>query len=234
MSTVGELLEKLRSTNDTDMIRRVVEAMTTNETSFFRDVNPFEALRYEIFPRLVKSRSDTKVINLWCAACSTGQEPYSIAMLLRDAIPDLGSWSVTITATDLATDVLERAKEGSFTQLEVNRGLASGHLSRHFDKEGDRWRVKPEVRRLIDFRQLNLDDHWPVFPPLDVVFLRNVLIYFNVDTKRKILESVKRFLAPDGYLFLGAAESTLGLSEEFQRSQAYNATYYRHLPHPTN
>lgn len=226
-TSVNELVSRLRAERFGRLHRRVVEAMTTNETSFFRDIHPFDALRTAIFPELAQKRATMRAINIWCAASSTGQEPFSMALILREHFPQLASWAVRIIATDINTEILARAERGAFSQLEVNRGLPAPLLVKYFERRGLEWHLKEEVRRFVEFRELNLAEHWPTMAPLDVIFLRNVLIYFDVDTKRAILGKARRLLRPDGYLFLGAAETTINLDDGFERVQLGKAWAYR-------
>jgi chemotaxis protein methyltransferase CheR len=230
VASLEHLVARLQARPDGPLHHRVVEAMTINETSFFRDINPFEAVRRLVLPELLKARGAHRVLNVWSAACSTGQEPYSLAMVLRDAIPDLASWKVRIFATDLSSAVLERAKQGRFTQLEMNRGLPAPMLVKNFAQEGLEWQVKPEVRALIDFRQMNLCEPWPAFPPMDLVFMRNVLIYFDIATKKRIFGRLREVLRPDGYLFLGAAETTLNIDDTFEGTERGKTICYRRAP----
>jgi chemotaxis protein methyltransferase CheR len=196
----------------------VVEALTTNETSFFRDLAPFECLRREVLPRLAKARAAQRTLTIWCAACSTGQEPYSIAMLILEHFPELARWPIRIIATDLAEHVLTRAREGRFQQLEVNRGLPATMMLKYFERQGTHWHIKHDVRRLVEFSQLNLVDSWSRIPPrVDIVFMRNVLIYFDQNTKKTIMQRLGRQIASDGALFLGAAETTLGIDDQWER-----------------
>lgn len=227
LPTIEHLVAKLRERPDMALQSRVVEAMTINETSFFRDVNPFEVLRRHVLPALAKERQSTRTINIWSAACSTGQEPYSLAMLLRQVFPDSATWRIRIIATDLCSQVLERAKRGRFTQLEVNRGLPAPMLVKHFVQDGTEWQVKPEVRAMIEFRQMNLSAPWQGLPPLDVVLMRNVLIYFDVETKRRLLGYLREVLRPDGYLFLGAAETTFNIDGTFEAIEQGRTIYYK-------
>jgi chemotaxis protein methyltransferase CheR len=206
---------------------RVVEAMTTNETSFFRDLLPFEAFRKLVLPELTAKRAAERRLRIWCAACSTGQEPYSVAMLLREHSPGLKDWNVQLLASDLATSVLERARRAVFNQLEVNRGLPAPLLLKYFHKDGAQWLLKDEIRAMVEFQQMNLIAPWPALPQMDVVFLRNVLIYFDVEIKRQILARVRRLLRPDGFLFLGGAETTLNLDDAFERVPFERSGCYR-------
>jgi len=204
----------------------VIEAMTTNETSWFRDGAPYAALRGTELPRLVAARGGTGRLRVWSAACSTGQEPYSIAMSLLDDLP--ATMTSEIVATDLSEQVLERARSGRYSQLEVNRGMPAAMLVRHMARAGTEWELSAAVRHLVSFRAHNLLDAPPA-GPFDIVFLRNVLIYFDLPTKRAILERVLRVLRPDGVLLLGAAESTLGVHEGFERVTVERSSVYRPL-----
>jgi chemotaxis protein methyltransferase CheR len=227
MSSLAELVAKLRSSPPGDLHTEVVEAMTTNETSFFRDIHPFDALRKEIFPPLIAARSAVRAITIWSAASSTGQEAYTIALLLADYFPELRDWNIRIIGSDLSQQVLEKAERGEYTQLEVNRGLPAAMLVKHFEKVGLHWRVKPDLKRRVRFQRVNLIDPWPGLPIFDIVFLRNVLIYFTPDTKRQILGKVRQRLAHDGTLFLGGAETTLGIDESWERISHGKTSSYR-------
>ena len=221
-STLGlpgytELIAALRTPKGkADHLAKVIDALTTNETLFFRDFHPFETLRKVLIPELMQKRAATRQLTIWCGACSTGQEPYSIAMLLREHFPVLQDWRVSILATDLSPRVLKQAQGGSFSQLEVNRGLSASYLVKYFTKEGDRWRIKDEIRKLITFKSMNLIQPWPVMTPFDLVFLRNVMIYFDIPTKKTILKRIRGCLLPHGYLFLGSAETTMNIDPSYQ------------------
>jgi chemotaxis protein methyltransferase CheR len=178
-------------------------------------VHPFEALRTKVLPDLIAARAAQRTLRIWCGACSTGQEPYSLSMLLREKFPELATWKVSILCTDLSGDVLARAKAGSYSQLEVNRGLPALMLVKYFTRQGDAWEIKEEVRRPLEFKELNLAKAFPVLPRFDLVMLRNVLIYFDVETKKAILGRIRRVMAPDAFFFLGAAETTLNLDDAF-------------------
>jgi chemotaxis protein methyltransferase CheR len=229
-ASIDEMVAKLRTQPANALHFKVVEAMTTNETSFFRDQHPFEALRAEILPALRKARSVSRSIRIWSAACSTGQEAYSCAMTVREHFPDLFGWNIRIMGTDLASTMVARAKEGLFNQIEVNRGLPAPLLLKYFDRNGVHWQIKQSIRDMFEVSQMNLIDPWPGLPRCDVIFLRNVLIYFDVPTKRAILGRIRHVLAPDGYLFLGGAETTLGVNDSFERVQVGKSVFYR--PHP--
>ena len=226
-SSLGELVSKLKSSPVNGLHQKVVEAMTTHETSFFRDIHPFNAMRKSVLPELIASRSKTRALQIWCMACSTGQEPYSLAMLIREDFPELRNWKVSILATDLSTQILKKASDGVFSQQEINRGLPSPLLLKYFTRDGMAWQVKHEIRLMIDFRPMNLIEPWLFVPSADVVFLRNVLIYFDVATKKEILAKVRRILQPDGSLFLGGSESALGLDDSFKRLEMEQTSVYR-------
>lgn len=224
---IAELVAKLQADPRSLLHRKVIEAMTTNETTFFRDVHPFEALRQHVLPELIATRESTRELTIWCGASSSGQEPYTIAMVLRHHFPVLATWKVRLVATDIARSMLERTREGLYSQLEVNRGLPAPMLVKWFLKEGTHWRVKPELRAMVETVELNLAESWPSLPMFDVVFMRNVLIYFDVPTKQGILQRVRRQLRPDGWLFLGGAETTLNVDDQFERVPLGRATSYR-------
>lgn len=221
-ASVDAYVDQLRQNAPAGSLEAVVEALTTNETSWFRDVTPFQALTGHIVPQL--QAQGQHGLRLWSAACSTGQEPYSIAMTLIDAMGP--GASIDIVATDLNEQVLDRARRGTYTQLEVNRGMPAPMLVRHFQRSGSGWTVSPELRRCVTFRQHNLLD-LPPAGPFDVVFLRNVLIYFDLPTKRAVLERVRTVLKPGGYLVLGAAETTIGVHDGYERVVADRSTVYR-------
>ncbi|HZU33573.1 MAG TPA: protein-glutamate O-methyltransferase CheR, partial [Candidatus Angelobacter sp.] len=170
--SVSELISRVRSGNSAQLQWKVVEAMTTNETSFFRDVKPFEALRHVVIPALMQARKNERRITIWCAACSSGQEPYSIAMLLREYFPELLNWKVSIIATDIATEVMDKCRKGRYTQLEVNRGLPATFLVKYFKKEGVEWQIDANIVKMVDVRRMNLSVAWPLLPPIDLVMLR--------------------------------------------------------------
>jgi chemotaxis protein methyltransferase CheR len=226
-ASLDAMIAKMRSGSQNGLQRKVVEAMTTNETSFFRDIHPFDALRQVVFPELSVLRSTSRQLNIWCAAASSGQEPYTIAMVLREHFPQLASWSIRFLATDLSGQMVAKAREGRFGQLEVNRGLPAPMLLKYFEKKGMEWQVRPELRQMIEFKEWNLIEPWGPLPPLDVVFLRNVLIYFDVETKRSILASMARVMRAGAFLFLGGAETTINLGDEFERVPFDRAGCYR-------
>jgi len=227
LGSVGELVSRLRSTSPNGLHQRVVEAMTTNETSFFRDTHPFDVLKKHVLVDMFARRATEKRLSIWCGASSTGQEPYTIALILREHFPQHLDWKIDILATDLSTDVLARAREGRYSQLEVNRGLPAPLLVKHFERHGTEWRVNDDIRRFVEFRQLNLISPIWRIGAADIVFLRNVLIYFDVPTKRAILQKVRGVMRRDGYLFLGGAETTLNIDDEFVRQSFDRVGCYR-------
>ena len=228
LADVATLVDTVRSRPDADSKRRIVEALTTNETSWFRDGDPFTALASTVLPQLLAARGPAERLQIWSAASSSGQEPYTIAMLLEDALPGAAA-RVSITATDLSREMVERTRAGRFSQLEVNRGLPAPMLVRHFTRVGNEWEVAPALRRMVTARECNLAVPLPRMGPFDVVYLRNVLIYFDLPTKQSILRRVRELMRPDGWLFLGAAETTLGVDDSWERVVLGRSSAYRPL-----
>lgn len=210
MNSIDELVGRLRTCRNVALERTIAEAMTINETSFFRDVRPFDLLRNELLPPIIEARRRTRTLRFWSAACSTGQEGYSLAMMLLEHFPMLVGWNLSIEGTDLSGEVVERAQAGRYHRIEINRGLPARYVVRYFDHVGEDWTVKPEVRKLCNFRQANLCAPSLPFSRLtdqfDVIFLRNVMLYFSMDTRRTLLAGIHRLLANDGILFLGSSE----------------------------
>jgi chemotaxis protein methyltransferase CheR len=225
--SVNDIVAHLRFRPDNGLKCKVLEAMATTETSFFRDCHPFESLRQVVIPELLRQRAAQRCLYIWSGACSSGQEPYSLAMLLLDSFPALAGWTVRILATDMSNEMLDRARQGVYSQLEVSRGLPARLLARFFQQQGTEWRIHEEVRRLVEFRPMNLIGPWPALPYLDMVLLRNVLIYFDLPTKKMILTKIGQVLRPGGYLFLGGAETTLNIDDRFERIQFERSSYYR-------
>jgi chemotaxis protein methyltransferase CheR len=225
---VGKLVDTVRARPTPDATRLIVEALTTNETSWFRDGDPFTGLTSTVLPALLAARGPVEPLKIWSAACSSGQEPYTIAMLLEDALPNAAS-RVSITATDISREMVERTRAGRFTQLEVNRGLPAPMLIRHFARVGTEWEVAPALRRMVTTSECNLAAPLPRMGPFDVVYLRNVLIYFDLPTKQAILRRVRELMRPDGWLFLGAAETTLGVDDSWERVVLGRSSAYRPL-----
>ncbi|MCU1619918.1 MAG: cheR [Modestobacter sp.] len=223
---VSELVEAVRNHPDPAKNRRIVEALTTNETSWFRDGDPFTGFTSTVLPQVLAARRPDERLQIWSAACSSGQEAYTIAMLLSDALPNAAT-RVSITATDLSRQMVERTRAGRFSQLEVNRGLPASMLVRHFTRAGNEWEISPTLRRMITASECNLAAPLPRLGPFDVVYLRNVLIYFDLPTKQGILTRVRQIMRPDGWLFLGAAETTLGVDDNWERVVLGRGSAYR-------
>lgn len=228
-ATLPDFITALRAKPNLAMETRVIEAMTTNETSFFRDLHPFEALRTEVLPALIAARQSQRTLNIWSAACSSGQEACTMAMILREYFPQISDWQIQIIGTDLSSAMVSRAREGRFNQTEMNRGLPAALLVKYFIHEGTHWVVKPELKKLQRFKIMNLIEPWPPLPRFDIVFLRNVLIYFDMATKSRILANVRRVLAPDGVLLLGGAETTVGLDNQFASVAIGKSVMFKHL-----
>jgi chemotaxis protein methyltransferase CheR len=225
MATVSEFIQDVQRRPSPTVQRSMVEALTTNETSWFRDQEPFSVLIDTVLPGLAASRSGAQTMRIWSAACSSGQEPYSLAMVLQDKLP--AGWTYQIHATDLSSQMLARAEKGRFSQLEMNRGLPAAMLVRHFERVGTDWQVSAGLRRNITFSSVNLAGALPSVPPFDVIFLRNVLIYFDLDTKRSVLQRIRKLLRPEGWLFLGSAETTIGIDGDFERIVARKTSAYK-------
>ncbi len=224
---LDELTWRLRSDRFEGLHRKVLDAMTNNETWFFRDVYPFGILKDVLLPELMARKAAGLELSIWSAACSSGQEIYSVAMCIRENYPSLLNWKLQLLGTDISEAILQRARAGRYSQMEVNRGLPALLLAKYFRKLGVEWELNQQVRELATFRPLNLSAAWPTIGTFDVVFLRNVLIYFSVETRKQILGQIRRILRPGGYLFLGAAETTLNLDDEYERLLHGRAFYYR-------
>jgi chemotaxis protein methyltransferase CheR len=206
---------------------KIVDALTTNETLFYRDFHPFEALRTEILPHVMRENAASRKLSIWSAAASTGQEAYSIAMLLREHFPQLATWKVRIHGTDLSTTTLDTARAGRYTQMEVNRGLPATLLVKYFTKDEGGWRIKDDIRRMVEFQPMNLIQPWPELGTFDVIFIRNVLIYFDTVTKQKILQRIRKVLHPQGHLFLGTAETTFNIDSSWSPQTIGRSTVFR-------
>jgi chemotaxis protein methyltransferase CheR len=221
---ISELVEKMKGgANGTTS--EVVEAMTTNETFFFRDKIPFDHLRETVIPAMAQARAARRSLRIWCAASSTGQEPYSIAMCLKEAGSLLSGWRTEIVATDLSQAVLEKSKAGIFSQFEVQRGLPIGLLVKYFTQNGELWQINAEIRSMVQHRQLNLLQDFSHLGVFDIIFCRNVLIYFDQNTKTNIFERLSRMMEPDGVLALGAAESVVGITNTFKPYPEHRGLY---------
>jgi chemotaxis protein methyltransferase CheR len=215
MPGIPELVVKMKS-GDASLTTEVVEAMTTNETFFFRDKTPFDHLRDTVLPALLQARAARRSLRIWSAACSTGQEPYSIAICLKEKAAQLAGWRVEIVGTDLSNEVLEKSKAGIYSQFEVQRGLPIQWLVKYFTQTGELWQLNADIRSMVQYRQLNLLQDFSSLGKFDVVFCRNVLIYFDQDTKVTMFDRIARVLEPDGMLMLGAAESVVGITDAFR------------------
>jgi chemotaxis protein methyltransferase CheR len=214
-ANLGELAAKVRGGSERLAVE-VVEAMMTNESFFFRDKIPFEHFRDTIMPALLEARAAEKRVRIWCAAASTGQEPYSLAMCVKEMAATVAGWRIEIIGTDLSTEVLERAKAGLYSQFEVQRGLPIQMLVKNFAQVGEMWQIAPDIRAMVQYRPLNLLSDFLHLGPFDLVFCRNVLIYFDHEAKVDVLGRIARVIAPDGYLVLGAAETVVGLTDAFR------------------
>ena len=216
LSGVGDLVLALKTTRDAALMAAVVEAMTTNESFFFRDKTPFDHFRRLIMPALLAARRQSRAIRIWCAAAASGQEPYSIAICLREMASAIAGWRIEILATDLSGAVLDRARQGLYSQFEVQRGLPIKLLVKYFRRVGEQWQIAPEVRAMVKYRRFNLLADFASLGTFDVIFCPNVLIYFDQDTKSDMLRRLAEALSSDGYLVLGAAETAIGLSDRFK------------------
>jgi chemotaxis protein methyltransferase CheR len=230
--SISALVRRLREPNVEPLKVEITEAMTINESFFFRDKIPFDRFREAVLPAMLAARAKTKRLRIWCAAAATGQEPYSLAMILRSMQEKFSGWRVEILATDLSNEVLERARAGIYSQFEVQRGLPIQMLMLHFEQVGEQWRVCEAIRKMVQFRHLNLLSDFASLGTFDVVFCRNVLIYFDQPTKMNVLERVYRQLAPDGFLLMGAAETVVGLTDIFVPHPEQRGLYVRAAPQP--
>lgn len=225
VTTVSELISQAQRQGASQIRWGVIEALTTNETSWYRDREPYMAMSTDVVPDLLRARSGTRSLRVWSAACSSGQEPYSLAIVLEETLPS--GWNYEILASDISVEMLDRARAGRFSQLEMNRGLPAAKLVHHFERSGTHWQVSAALRRKVNFRQINLTVPLPSMPHFDIIFLRNVLIYFDVETKQRILRQMRSLLRPDGWLFLGSAETTIGIDGEFERTSVGRTSAYR-------
>ena len=213
---IDALIGALRSKKDEKLMVDVTEAMTTNESFFFRDNRPFEQFKEIVLPHMLEARAARKQIRIWSAACSSGQEPYTLAMILKEEAARLAGWRIEIVATDLSTEILNKAKEGLYSQFEVQRGLPITLLMKYFAQEGEKWRISEEIRRMVTYKTFNLLDNPSTLGQFDVVFCRNVLIYFDQATKGQVLGRIAQVMPSDGFLYLGGAETVLGISDAFE------------------
>lgn len=231
LADLGALVGALRRNDPPSLVAEVVEAMTTNESLFFRDVKPFDQFKRLVLPKLLEARSTSRRIRIWSAACSSGQEPYSLAMILAEEEARLKGWTVEILGTDLSKAMVERSRAGTYSQFEVQRGVPAPMLDKYFVRDGDKWTIVPQLRSKVSFREFNLLDDPASFGQFDVVFCRNVLIYFDQPTKAKILTNLSRRLPGDGTLYLGGAETVIGITDKFE-PVAGERGLYRLTPSP--
>ena len=226
--SLPDVLDAVRTEEHWGILHRlVVEALAISETSWFRDAHVWVELRQTILPGLLARRQATRSLSLWSAACATGQEPYSLAMVLHEMGDRVSGWQVRLLATDFSQGILKRAGTGSYSPIEMNRGLPAAQLVRHFRKTPDAWEVRPEVRARVEFRELNLAQPWPELVPMDVVLMRNVLLYFEPGLRRRVLRQLARVLRPDGVLVLGAGETTLTMDDSFTAVPLARTVVYR-------
>ena len=216
LSDLDDVIAKVKSLPSENLLVDITEAMTTNESFFFRDVKPFDLFRDKVMEDLLVSRASQKSFRIWCAAASSGQESYSLAILLKEAAAKLAGWRTEIVGTDISKEILARAQQGQYSQFEVQRGLPVTLLVKYFQKEGEYWQIKPEMKEMVSYREFNLLNDFAPLGKFDVVFCRNVLIYFDQETKKNILERIAALLPPDGVIFLGGAETVLGITDKLE------------------
>ena len=232
VADLDELVLKVKSNPKDPLVDDIVDAMTTNETFFFRDQNPFDQFRDHVLPHLIEARQKTKSIRIWCAACSTGQEPYSLAMLLKEADAALSGWRTEIVATDLSAEAMSKAKVGLYSQFEVQRGLPVQFLVKYFKQVNETWQIDSAIRAMVSFRPINLLKNFSLLGTFDVIFCRNVLIYFDRETKGDVLDRMRRITADDGFLCLGGSETVLGVTEKFQNIKGLRGLYSPEIRQP--
>lgn len=232
-ANLGDLVQALMLGNSGALMTGVVEAMMTHESFFFRDKIPFDQFKQTVMPALIEARKSTRTLRIWCAAASTGQEPYSLAMCLKEMEPKLAGWRIDLLATDLGNDVLEKARQGLYSQFEVQRGLPIQLLVKHFTQVGELWQIAPDIRAMVKFQQLNLLSDFARLGRFDLIFCRNVLIYFDTETKIGVLNRFARSIAGDGYLVLGAAETVVGLTDSFKVLPDKRGLYVPNMKSPS-
>lgn len=225
LANLDDLVSALQRAPTEELTTAVIEAMTTNESFFFRDTKPFDQFKSIVLPHLTQARAAQRGFRIWSAAASTGQEPYSLAMILDENKAQLGGWKIDIIGTDISNDVLERARNGMYTQFEVQRGLPIQMLMKYFDQVKESWQIKQLVRDMVQYKYFNLLEDMASLGKFDVVYCRNVLIYFDQDTKGQVLERIAKQMAPDGFLFLGGAETVLGITDKFKPVEGQRGIY---------
>lgn len=228
--TFSELYYKARYNNDREFLTTIVDAITTQETLFFRDNSPYEALQYKVFPHLIDVKagtSEARKIRIWSAACSTGQEPYSIAMVLREMIPDIDAWNIQILATDISDAAIQKASRGVYAAYEIQRGLKPEFLDKYFTAEGNTWKINDPLRAMVAFRKINLLEPFVGIGPFDIIFCRNVAIYFNQEDKAGLFKRLAGLLQPQGFLFVGSSESLSDIGPEFKPQHHCRSIFYQ-------
>lgn len=225
LETLDDLVNEVRLKRKEDLLTEITEAMTTNESFFFRDNKPFDLFKDTVMPQLMQNRSSKRKLRIWCAAASTGQEPYSLAIILKEMEAKLSGWNIEIIGTDISQEVLDKAKVGLFSQFEVQRGLPIQLLIKYFNQVGDMWQISDEIKNMVSYRKFNLLDPFTLLGSFDVIFCRNVLIYFDQPTKTEVLERMRKLIPDDGTLFLGAAETVLGITDKFKPVQGQRGLY---------
>ena len=225
LETLDDLVNEIRLKRKEDLLVEITEAMTTNESFFFRDNKPFDLFKDTVMPQLLENRANQRRIRIWCAAASTGQEPYSLAIILKEMEAKLAGWKVEIVGTDISQKVLDKAKEGMFSQFEVQRGLPIQLLIKYFNQVGDLWQISDDIKNMVTYKMFNLLDPFSMMGSFDVIFCRNVLIYFDQPTKSEVLEKMRKLIPDDGTLFLGAAETVLGITDQFKPVQGQRGLY---------
>ena len=225
LQSVDELISKMRMTQDDGLIISVTEAMTTNESFFFRDQKPFDLFRDELLPQMMENRASQKSIRIWSAAASSGQEAYTLSIIMKEAGAKMAGWRCDILGTDISHDILNKAKAGIYTQFEVQRGMPIQLLVKYFEKHDDQWQIKPEIRNSVTYKYFNLLESLKPLGKFDIVYCRNVLIYFDPETKTKVLSEIANIMPSDGKLILGGAETVLGISERFTPVKGQRGVY---------
>jgi len=232
VADMGTLVGLARAPDARALRDRVVQGVLIGETQFFRDVHPFETLRDHILPELIRGRERDKALNIWCAASSSGQEPYSVALVLTEHFPRLSTWRIRLLASDLSEHMLLQARAGHYSAAEIGRGLPPDLLARQFERQGEHWTLSERIRRRVEFQRINLVGDWPALPRMDLILIRNVLIYFDVPTRTRIVDRTRDLLRPGGYLFFGTSESMDLSAHGFEQVRFGRTICYRRSPSP--
>ena len=222
---IAAMTNVLRGVPPKDLVKDIVEAMTTNETSFFRDSKPFETFKDIVLPYYKDKQTASKRLRIWCAASSSGQEPYSLAMILKEESAQMPGWNFEIVATDISEEILDQAREGKYSQFEVQRGLPITLLMKYFTQTGDQWTINDDIKKMVQFKYFNLLENMAALGKFDIVFCRNVLIYFDPETKKSVMENISRQMEEDGFFFLGGAETVLGITDAFEGIEGTRGLY---------